>query len=172
MGIVLALSGCSTYEVIPDRLEGEVRQDIEFAQVEQTPDAYQGQTVVWGGEVLDVSRRGEHMSVEILHLPLDTTLRPIDSPAASRGRFLAVDSHGDIKDAAALKKGTLVTVIGEIHDLVSTKLDQDTYEAPSLLIRDMTAWERGIGLTQYPPGTPFVGHRPFVFWDSRRVTGP
>lgn len=165
------LPGCSTYEVIPDRLEGKVRKDIQYGEVEKEPDSYRGQTVIWGGEVLDVSRRDENMRVEILHLPLDRTLRPVDAPTASRGRFLAIDPHGDINDASMLKKGTLVTVIGDIQGLVTTRLDQDTHETPALVIRDMTAWNPQIGRTRYPAGSPFVGYRPFVFWDSRRIAG-
>ena len=169
--IALTLSGCSTYKVIPDRLDGQVRKDIQFAQVEQAPDSYKGQTVVWGGEILNVSRRGEDISVEILQLPLDRTLRPVDSPTSSKGRFLAIDDYGSIKDGEKLKKGALVTVIGEIQGQVSAKLDQDTHNVPAMFIRDMTAWERQIGRTRYPASSPFVGYRPFIFWDSRRVAG-
>jgi starvation-inducible outer membrane lipoprotein len=97
------------------------------------------------------------------------TLRPVEAPTASRGRFLAIDAHGDITDADKLKKGTLVTVIGRIQGLVSTKLDQDAHDIPALLIRDMTAWDRQVGRTTYSPGSPFIGYRPFIFWDSRRV---
>jgi starvation-inducible outer membrane lipoprotein len=170
-GIMLVLCGCSTYQVIPDRLEGLVRKDVRLAQVEDAPASYQGQTVVWGGEILDVSRRGENTSLEILHLPLDRTLRPVVNPPASEGRFLAIDAHGDITDADKLKKGTLVTVIGTVQGLVSTKQDKDSHGVPALLIRDMTAWNRQVGRTTYPPGSPFIGYRPFIFWDSRRVAG-
>jgi starvation-inducible outer membrane lipoprotein len=102
----------------------------------------------------------------MLHLPLDRTLWPVEAPTASRGRFLAIDAHGDIPDADKLKKGTLVTVIGRIQGLVSTKLDQDTHEVPALLIRAMRAWDRQVGRTTYPPGSPFIGYRPFIFWTA------
>jgi len=107
--------------------------------------------------------------VEFLHLPLDRTLRPIDERAASRGRFLGIDANDDIKDPVRLKPGTMVTVIGEVRGLSKARMDADTYEAPTLIIRDMTAWEREMGITQYPFGSPYVGYRPFVFWDSHRV---
>jgi outer membrane lipoprotein len=169
--IAVALSACSTYQVVPKQLRNEVRRDVQFTQVEQAPDWYKGQTVVWGGEVLKVSRGGENTTVEVFHLPLDRTLRPLDAPTASRGRFIAIDGHGDIADADKLRKGTLVTVIGEVRGLMTIRVDQDTHDVPALLIRDMTAWERQIGRTTYGGASPFVGYRPFVFWDSRRVAG-
>ena len=169
--LFFAVAGCSSYEVIPDHLEGQVREDIQLEQVEKTPGPYKGETVVWGGEVLSASIRGDDIKIEILQLPLDRTLRPVDSKPSSKGRFLAIDAQRDIKDAALLKKGTLVTVIGEVQGIVASPLDQDSYEAPALLIRDMTVWDRQIGMTRYPAGSPFIGYRPFVFWDSRRVAG-
>lgn len=168
---MLALVGCSSYHVVPNRLKDQVNKKVQYEQVEEAPDSYKGQTVVWGGEILEIRRLGENTSVEILYLPLDRTLRPLDAPTSSRGRFLAIDAHGDITDADKLKKGTLVTVIGEVKGLVSTKLDQDMVELPALFIRDMTAWERQIGRTHYSGASPFVGYRPFIFWDSRRVAG-
>lgn len=169
--IVAAIAGCSTYEVIPDHLDGQVRRDIGLEQVEKTPESYRGETVVWGGEILSTSLERDTITVEIFQLPLDRTLRPLDSKAASKGRFLAIDAKQDMKEAGALKKGTLVTVIGEVRGVVPSRLDQDQYDAPALLIRDMTVWERRIGRTQYPLSSPFVGYRPFIFWDSRRVSG-
>jgi starvation-inducible outer membrane lipoprotein len=167
--VVLALVGCSSYHVVPNRLKDLVNKEVRYEQVEEAPAAYKGQTVVWGGEILEIGRRGENTSVEILHLPLDRTLRPLDAPTSSRGRFLALDAHGDITDADKLRKGTLVTVIGEVKGLISTTLDQDRHDIPALLIRDMTAWERQIGRTHYSGPSPFIGYRPFIFWDSRRV---
>ncbi len=171
IGLFFAVAGCSSYEVIPDHLEGQVREDIQLEQVEKTLDPYKGETVVWGGEVLSASIQGDAITIEILQLPLDRTLRPMDSKPASKGRFLAIDAHRDIKNADSLKKGTLVTVIGEVQGLVASSLDQGSYEAPAILIRDMTIWDRQIGMTRYPVGSPFIGYRPFVFWDSHRIAG-
>jgi outer membrane lipoprotein len=167
--LILIFTGCSTYEVIPDHLEGQVREDIQLEQVETAPDSYKGETVVWGGAIQGVSVQGDQIKIEVLQLPLDRTLRPLDSKAASRGRFLAIDSRRDIKDPALLNKGALVTVIGAVQGLVTSPLDLGSYDAPALRIRDMTVWERQLGLTQFPPGTPFVGYRPFVFWEGHRV---
>jgi starvation-inducible outer membrane lipoprotein len=167
--MVLALVGCSSYQVVPSRLKDQVNKDVQYKQVEQAPGAYEGQTVVWGGEIVGIGRRDENTSVEILHLPLDRTLRPLDAPTASRGRFIAIDAHGDITDADKLREGTLVTVIGEVQGLVPATLDQDRHDIPALLIRDMTAWDHQIGRTHYSGASPFIGYRPFIFWDSRRV---
>lgn len=162
-------AGCSLYEVVPDRLEGQVREDVRYEAVQADPGAYEGETVAWGGEILKVTRRGHKTEVEILQLPLDRTLRPIIEEAASRGRFVAVDSYEDIDNPSLLEEGTLVTVIGEVQGVVTRPMDHDRYQAPELIIRDMTAWERKSGITHYPMTSPLRGYRPFVFWDRQRV---
>ena len=171
MAVMLVLVGCSTYQVVPNHLKGQVRQDIQLTQVEQAPGSYKGQTVVWGGEIVDINRQDQHTTVEIFQLPLDQTLRPIDPPSASKGRFLAMDVHGDtdITDPHRLKKGTRVTVIGEVQGLVSVKLDQDRHDIPALLIRDMTAWDYETGKTWYPYTRRFYDYQPYTFWEGRRV---
>lgn len=162
-------AGCSLYEVVPDRLEGQVREDLQYEEVQASPAAYTGELVVWGGEIVKVTRRGGETEVEILQLPLDRTLRPIVEEAGSRGRFLAVDSHDDIDDPSLLEEGTLVTVIGQVRGVATRQMDHGTYQAPEVIIRDMTAWERKLGITHYPFTSPYQGYRPFVFWDSQRV---
>jgi hypothetical protein len=37
--MVLALVGCSSYQVVPSRLKDQVNKDVQYKQVEQTPGA-------------------------------------------------------------------------------------------------------------------------------------
>jgi starvation-inducible outer membrane lipoprotein len=166
---VVFTAGCGSYHVVPEHLKQKVNSDILIEQVERAPASYQGQTVAWGGEVLTVSRGETGTTVEVLHLPLDYTLRPIQGRAASRGRFVAVDEAGDIKDPTLLKPGTLVTVLGDVAQPSRIKIGQDSAEAPTLVIRDMTAWELERGIGHYTRSSPFIGYRPYVFWDAQRV---
>jgi outer membrane lipoprotein len=171
LGGMAIATACTTYQVVPDHLKNRLDRETLIEQVEKSPEAYKGRLVAWGGEVLSVTNRENMTQVELLHLPLDRVYRPLDTRTASRGRFLAVDRKNDIKDAALLKNGTLVTVIGEVREPVVRRLDQDSYEYPTLLIEDMTAWEPQPGMKHFSPNSPFEGYRPFVFWDSRRVSG-
>jgi hypothetical protein len=56
VAVVLLSAACSTYHVVPKRLQGQVRKDVQFTQVEQAPDSHKGQTVVWAGKILDIGR--------------------------------------------------------------------------------------------------------------------
>ena len=169
--VLLTLSWGCAYDVVPDRLEGRIQKDLSFERVEEDPDAYLGRTVMWGGKVLGVTQGAGHTRVELLHVPLDAVFRPLDAPTASKGRFMAIDGDGAMKDPGALQKDTLVTVIGEIRARVEAPLDEGRYQYPAIVIQDMTAWEKQPGITHSPPGAQLRGFRPFIFWDSRRVAG-
>jgi outer membrane lipoprotein len=169
--MLVLLSACASYQVVPDHLKDRIEKDLSFEEVEADPDSYEGRTVIWGGKVLDVMQKAGTTRVEILQVPLDRVFRPLDAPTASRGRFMAVDANRDMKDPAALRQDTLVTVIGEIRGRMKAALDEAAYDYPTVVIRDMTAWEKEPGIMRFPPGAPFVGFRPFIFWDSERVAG-
>jgi starvation-inducible outer membrane lipoprotein len=169
VAVLILTGGCGAYQVVPTHLKGKVNPDILIEQVETTPAAYQGQTVAWGGEVLEVSKNDKEARIQVLHLPLDRTLRPMEGRAGSRGRFVAIDRAGDIKDPSLLKPGTLVTVLGDVAQPSTIHIGQDTVQAPTLRIRDMTAWELEVGMGHIPFRSPFIGSRPYVFWDGERV---
>ncbi|MDR4478952.1 MAG: Slp family lipoprotein [Nitrospira sp.] len=168
-GILTLMSACATYHVVPEHLEGRIQKDVSWEQVMQHPGRYDGATVMWGGKVLDVTQSSGRTQVEIMHLPLDRFLHPIDGP--STGRFSAIDTKQEMNDSAALQKDTLVTVIGEIRGRGQTAEGDPSDLYPTLLVRDMTAWQREVGTRNFPPGSPFTGSRPFLFWDSHRVAG-
>lgn len=171
LSVLLALSWGCAYDVVPDRLEGRIQKDLSFERVEQNPEAFLGRTVMWGGKVLGVTQTAGHTRVELLHVPLDGVFRPIDAPTASKGRFMAIDGNGGMKDPGTLQKDTLVTVIGEVRARVAAPLDESRYQYPAIVIQDMTASEKQPSIMHSPPGAPLQGFRPFIFWDSRRVTG-
>lgn len=170
-GMLVLMSACASYQVVPAHLEDRIQKDLSFEQIEQSPDTYKGRTVLWGGKVLNVMHTEGETRVEILHVPLDRVHRPVDAPTASRGRFMAIDANHAMKNPAALQKDTLVTVIGEVRGRVKATLDEAPYEYPTVVIKDMTAWEKERGIMRFPPGAPFIGYRPFIFWDSERVVG-
>lgn len=168
-GILLLLSACAMYEVVPKHLEGQVRKDLTWEQVAQHPEAYEGMTVIWGGKVLDVTHAAGQTRVELQHLPLDDFFHPVITSSAER--YSAVDARQEMKNTAALQKDTLVTVIGQVRSRTTGAEDGLRDRSPTLVVRDMTAWQREVGMKSYAPGSPLVGTRPFVFWESQRVTG-
>lgn len=166
----IVLSGCNRYQVIPDHLVKQVNEKLSYEQVKGSPEIYRGQIVVWGGEVLSAIRDAESTTVEVLEIPLTKDHFPLNSPASSRGRFLAIDSSGEIIDPAIFKEGSRITVIGEILDSRTEPLDKATYDFPVVAIRDMTMWENRTR-ANYPfagyysyYGYGYYGYRaPFIF---------
>src|ERR1044071_995672 len=100
--VVTVATGCSRYQVIPDRLAGKVNAQLSYEEVKASPHTHRGQLVVWGGEVLSAFRDGNRTRIEVLQVPLNSDYIPLSGKATSRGRFFAVDSQRGIIDPAIL----------------------------------------------------------------------
>lgn len=109
--LVLLLPACGGVTVIPADLEGRVDQTVTFEQLKSSPDSFKGRLVVLGGNVLSARRLKEATRIELLQLPLDSSLEPSGRPIDSRGRFLAFQKT--FLDPAAVPPGTRVTVVGK-----------------------------------------------------------
>lgn len=138
--LLLITLGCSRYQVIPPHLANHINRDVSYEQIKASPDKYRGQLIVWGGEVLKATRDRDRIMVEILQLPLNNDLTPVDSGTSSQRRFLGYANKGEIINPALLQEGTRLTVIGEVKGMQETTVNQGTNEYPKLAIRDMTAW--------------------------------
>ena len=71
--LLIGAAACATNQEYGDSAQPP---QITFLQVKATPDSYKGQTVTWGGEVLSARRLKEGTRIEILQLPLASSLRP------------------------------------------------------------------------------------------------
>jgi len=60
---------------------------VSLPQLRATPEAYTGQPVVFGGEIVRTQIRAHETRIAVLHKPLDTTGRPLVTDQ-SEGRFL------------------------------------------------------------------------------------
>jgi outer membrane lipoprotein len=136
---VLLLSACAT-EVIPKHLEGQVDTTISFLQVKESPASYKGRLIVLGGEVLSVKRQSDSTRVEVLQIPLDSSLEPVKDRTTSQGRFLGIQK--EFLDPAILPVGTRVTIVGEVIGTTTLPLDEIQYTYPTLNIRHLKVWEQ------------------------------
>ncbi len=165
------ISGCSSYQVIPEALKGRVNTDVSFEQLKEQPASMKGKLVVLGGEVLRATRLADRTRLEVLQTPLSSDLAPHQARTASQGRFLAYDQRGE--DPAILREGTLVTIIGELQDPTTGRVGEIDYVYPTLAIRDMTVWD--VQTTGGPVLGPLWGYpygsRPYTFWSGARVAG-
>lgn len=167
---LLVSSGCALTD---NQLESGLPR-IAYAQLESSPDTYKGQTVTFGGKVLGAKRLKEGTRVEILQLPLDSSLKPTRDLRKSQGRFIAM--RKEFLDPATIPAGTFITVTGEAAGSVTLPLDEMDYLYPVVEIKSLRVWpadEEGPSrLRPYPyiiPG-PYWGPywspywRPWPYW--------
>ncbi len=128
-------TGCASTQGAGD---GSAANQITFSQVKEAPDSFKGQTVMFGGQVLNARRLKEGTRIEILQLPLDRSGQPGYDLTQSQGRFVAM--HRDFLDPATLPYGTLVTVTGQVAGSITLPLDETEYTHPIIDIADLRVW--------------------------------
>ena len=85
---IVAIVGCSSYQVIPKRFEKQVNKNVDFNTIKDAPSNYRGELVVLGGEVLNAKRLADKTRIEVLQLPLTEELIPITIDLNHRDGFM------------------------------------------------------------------------------------
>lgn len=152
------MAGCAGVQVVPPDLEIRLNRDITFPQLLENPVAHQGQLLVIGGQVLSAKRLKNSTQIEVLQLPLNRDMKPVESLQRSKGRFLAFQE--EFLDPATLPSGTRVTVVGEVSGVETLPLDETTYDFPTVEIKNLTVWppipsHRDIRFYPYPYVYPY-----------------
>ena len=159
------MAGCSGVQVVPKDLEEQVNRDISFSQLVEAPLEHKGQVLVLGGQVLSAKRLKHGTQIEVLQLPLNRQMEPVESLQKSKGRFLALQE--EFLDPATLPLGTRVTVVGEVSGMVTLPLDETTYDFPTLVIKHLRVWPHISTyrvLRLYPYGYPYCGPYGRSYW--------
>ena len=134
---IVALSGCATSEHQADGLASGTPQ-ISYAQVKSTPESFKGESVMFGGKVLGARRLKEGTRIELLQLPLTSSLQPTMDLGRSEGRFVALQK--DFLDPATVPPGTFLTVTGEMAGTIVLPLDETEYTYPLIHITNLRMW--------------------------------
>jgi len=129
---------------------------ITFTQVKAAPEPYKGQSVTFGGKVLGARRLKEGTRIEILQLPLASSLQPILDLSKSQGRFVAMQK--EFLDPATIPAGTFMTITGEVAGSVIMPLDETEYTYPIVDIKTLRAWTKDE--ETYPRMRPYPG----MYW--------
>lgn len=165
--LLLVCTGCASTQEAGD---GSAANQITFPQVKAAPDSFKGQTVMFGGQVLNARRLKEGTRIEILQLPLDQSGQPGYDLTQSQGRFVAM--HRDFLDPATLPRGTLVTVTGQVAGSITLPLDETEYTHPIIDITHLSVWTRVQDIT--PCMRPYIGPSPYwgPYWGPYPYWGP
>jgi outer membrane lipoprotein len=159
---LLALAGCTT---IPEQLQGTF-PDVSPARVE--PAAF-GNTVRWGGVIIDSMNAQDNTCFEVLSRDLDKYLRPkVEDRTA--GRFIACKQG--FYDPEVFARGREVTLIGRIRDVEVKNIDEFKYRYPVVDVDELVLWQvrEEVFVVDgfYDPfwypyywGSPYWGHYPY-----------
>ncbi len=148
--LVVLLAGCATPE--PRFDAADVRAGITPADATEGDAVFEGERVLWGGRVIDVSNEAEHTVLEVLGYPLDGDQRP-DTDASAGHRFL-VREEGflDPEDYAA---GRLVSVVGTLGDNESGRIGDAERSWPVVRAEDIQLWSERPSYRDRGPGVNF-----------------
>lgn len=158
IALTVVMVGCASESVVPASLQAQLDKSLTFPQLRESPQSYNGRLMVLGGEVLSAKRLKEGTRIEVLEIPLESSLQPGLDRTASRGRFLAFQK--EFLDPATIPPGTRVTIVGEITGAVADKLDETDYTYPTLDIKSLKVWQRPESFSH----VPYYYYPPSYYW--------
>ena len=143
----------------------QARQDLTVPLVQADPEACKGDTVIWGGKVIQTVNRPDGTELTVLASPLDAGEDPL-SDAYSEGRFIARTSQ--FLDPEVYARGRRVTLAGQITGTEARPLGGTQYAYPVVEIKQITVWPREMYYYDggYYPGYYYGPYGwPYYWWD-------
>jgi outer membrane lipoprotein len=110
-----------------------------------------GETVMYGGRIIDITNRDGVSELSVLQLPLDSRQKPVTGDH-SQGRFLLVTDQ--FLDPVLFTKGTLVTAVGRLVSVEERLIDEMAYAYPEIEVTEIKRW---------PPDNPWGSGPRFSF---------
>ncbi len=139
--VVLAALGC-TYALPPAAYQ-PATPPVSLTQLRATPEAYTGQTMVFGGEIVRTQPLQDETLVEVLHKPLDASGRPLMTDQ-SEGRFLV--RCPSFLDPAIYAPGREITVTGRVEGVRTEKIGEHDYRYALITCERLALWPLRVSL--------------------------
>jgi len=136
LGIFVMLSACAGG--ISQQTRSQITYTGPFDTVQQQPEKYRGETVMWGGKVIDTVPGEKSTELVVLQLGLGSQDRPQDNDQ-SKGRFIVRSSQ--FLDPAVYPQGTLVTVVGPVKGQETRPVGQMAYRYPVMDVIEIKKWQ-------------------------------
>lgn len=144
---IIATAFCQTLILVACAagISKEARSQItyfgSFKEVQQAPQKYRGETVMWGGKVIQTRAKDSATELVVLQLGLGSGDRPRDN-GQSQGRFLI---HSDrFLDPAIYSRGTLITVVGPVRGAEVRTIGEMEYRYPVMDVTEIKKWQAGV----------------------------
>jgi outer membrane lipoprotein len=165
VSVLTISSGCASGDGLLES-DPSGASHITYVQLKSSTETYKGQAVTLGGKVLSAKRIKEGTRLEILQLPLASSLKPTFDLSKSQGRFVAMKK--EFLDPATVPSGTFVTITGEVAGSVTLPLDETEYTYPVVDIKNVRAWpadeEGPPRLRPYIVPAPYWGPYWYPYW--------
>jgi len=111
-----------------------------FATVQQAPDSYAGNIVMWGGRIISVETESGLTDLTVLQMDLNAYGYPGEE-GDSRGRFIV--QTPEFLDPALYAEGTLITVVGPLKGSETRLIGEMPYLYPVVGITEIKKWAPG-----------------------------
>jgi outer membrane lipoprotein len=139
LGIVFLLGlSCCSLPISMD-LQREANRDLSFVKVSNNPAAYIGNTVIWGGVILQVQDNSDGTEIRVRQNPLKSNESP--DTESTEGEFIALT--GESLDPNVFKIGKKITVGGEIIGEKTENTQTTRFTYPVIQIKEYYLWSNG-----------------------------
>ena len=147
-GLLLVVGlGCAAKPIAEQYRKEAKAEDLTFPMVLQNPDAYVGDIVLWGGDIVQTTNINEGTEIIVLETPLGGGERP-EKVKESQGRFIAMSSK--FLDPSIYKAGRKITLAGQVAGKKTRPLGETTYTYPVVTIKQLHLWKKRPPYVYYP----------------------
>jgi len=136
----------------------EVKKEIEFSEAIKDPEAFKGESVIWGGVIIETITRPDDTLIFIRQTELDFQKQPKELDR-SQGRFIV--RYRGFLDPAIYSKDREVTVVGTIAGKEERTVGERRYTYPVVDTRNIRLWEKRMEAPYYYD--PWYGG-PYPYW--------
>mgnify|MGYP001320391354 FL=1 len=137
----------------PQQTMQDIKKDIAFQDVLQSPEHFRGESVIWGGVIVETITKPQHTLIIVRQTELDFQKRPKDLDR-SAGRFI-IFSPGFL-DPAIYGQHREITVVGTIKGKENRLIGEHLYVYPVIEPRALHLWETWENTSAY--------YDPWYFW--------
>jgi outer membrane lipoprotein len=138
LGLVLILAGCASG--ISSQARSQVTYFGPFNSVQQQTETHKGETVMWGGRIIETLNKDGSTELSVLQLEITDQGFPMDNDK-SQGRFLIHSTQ--FMDPAIYPEGTLITVVGRIEGSERKLIGEMPYVYPIINVIEIKKWAPG-----------------------------
>ena len=132
--LISLLSGCVSTPVFDT---SAVAKSLTPQSVIAEPAGSRGQTVLWGGTILDIQNLKDSTRIEVLAYPLGSSQRPVTG-SKPLGRFI-IHQQGFL-EPATYSQGRLISVVGSVGESQSGNVGESAYTYPVINAGQLHLW--------------------------------